>query len=99
MLFLGRPGVYYACNRQAAILCLRDLWQKHLLTCTDGVGCDIEDLMELCGPLGKFQDVSLSGVGLPLLVPWAKSEATHGVAGLERVQTPLMIQSVVVEVV
>ena len=60
---------------------------------------DIEDLMELGGPLGKFQDVSLSGVSLPLLVLWAKSEATHGVAGLERVQTPLMIQSVVVEVV
>ena len=60
---------------------------------------DIEDLMKLCGPLGKFQDVPLSGVGLPLLVLWAKSEATHGVAGLERVQTPLMIQSVVVEVV
>ena len=60
---------------------------------------DIEDLMELCGPLGKFQDVPLSGVGFPLLVLRAKSEATHRVAGLESVQTPLMIQSVVVEVV
>ena len=60
---------------------------------------DIEDLMKLCGPLGKFQDVPLSGVGFPLLALRAKSEATHRVAGRESVQTPLMIQSVVVEVV
>ena len=60
---------------------------------------DIEDLMKLCGPLGKFQDVPLSGVGFLLLALRAKSEATQRVAGRESVQTPLMIQSVVVEVV
>ena len=59
---------------------------------------DIEDFMELCGPLGKLQDILLSGVGLPFALR-TRSEATHRVAGRESIQTPLMIQSVVVEVV
>ena len=59
---------------------------------------DVKDLMKLCGPLGKLQDVLLSGVGLPFALR-TRSEAMHRVAGRESIQTPLMIQSVVVEVV
>ena len=59
---------------------------------------DVENLMKLCGPLGKLQDVLLSGVGLPFALR-TKSEATHRVAGRGSIQAPLMIQSVVVEVV
>ena len=59
---------------------------------------DVENLLKLCGPLGKLQHVLLSGVGLPFALR-TKSEASHRVAGRGSIQTPLMILSVVVEVV
>ena len=58
----------------------------------------VENLLKLRGPLGKLQHVLLSGVGLPFAFR-TKSEASHRVAGRGSIQTPLMILSVVVEVV
>ena len=59
---------------------------------------DVEDLSNLCGTLGKLQHVLLSGVDLSFALR-TKSEASHRVAGRGSIQTPLMILSVVVEVV
>ena len=59
---------------------------------------DVENLIELCGPLRELQYVLLSGAGPPFAFR-TESEATHRVAGRESIQTPLVIQSVVVEVV
>ena len=59
---------------------------------------DIKHLLKLRGSLGKLQDVSLSGVGLAFVLR-TKGEASHRVAGRGSIQAPLMIQSVVVEVV
>ena len=59
---------------------------------------DVENLIELCGPLRELQYVLLSGAGPPFALR-TESEATHRVAGCESIQTPLVIQSVVVEVV
>ena len=59
---------------------------------------DVENFLKLCGPLGELQHVLLSGVGL-LAVLRTRSEASHRVAGRRSAEAPLMIQSVVVEVV
>ena len=59
---------------------------------------DVENLLEFGGPFGELQHVLLSGVGL-LFVIGTRGEASHRVAGCSSIQAPLMIQSVVVEVV
>ena len=59
---------------------------------------DVENLLEFGGPFGELQHVLLSGVGF-FLVIGTRGEASHRVAGRSSIQAPLMIQSVVVEVV
>ena len=59
---------------------------------------DVENFLEFCGPLGKLQHVLLSGVVL-LVVLRTWIETSHRVAGRRSMQAPLVIQSVVVEVV
>ena len=59
---------------------------------------DVENFLEFSGPLGKLQHVLLSGVGL-LVVLRTRVETSHSVAGRRSMQAPLVIQSIVVEVV
>ena len=59
---------------------------------------DVENFLELSGPLGKLQHVLLSGVGL-LVVLRTRIETSHRVAGRISMKAPLVIQSIVVEVV
>ena len=59
---------------------------------------DVENFLEFSGPLGKLQHVLLSGVGL-LVVLRTRTETPHRVAGRISIKAPLVIQSIVVEVV
>ena len=59
---------------------------------------DVENFLELSGPLGKLQHVLLSGVGL-LVVLRTRIETSHRVAGRISMKAPLVIQSIVMEVV
>ena len=59
---------------------------------------DVENFLEFSGPLGKLQHVLLSGVGL-LVVLRTRIETSHRVAGRISMKAPLVIQSIVVEVV
>ena len=59
---------------------------------------DVENFLELSGPLGELQHVLLSGVGL-LVVLRTRIETSHRVAGRSSMKAPLVIQSIVVEVV
>ena len=59
---------------------------------------DVVNFLEFSGPLGKLQHVLLSGVGL-LVVLRTRIETSHRVAGRISMKAPLVIQSIVVEVV
>ena len=59
---------------------------------------DVENFLKFPGPLGKLQHVLLSGVGL-LVVLRTRIETSHRVAGRSSMKAPLVIQSIVVEVV
>ena len=59
---------------------------------------DVENFLKFPGPLGKLQHVLLSGVGL-LVVLRTRIETSHRVAGRISMKAPLVIQSIVVEVV